>query len=204
MLSPALSCVLSSRLFKIAVPGSLACAVLLAGCDRQSGPQPQPEATAPAPSSRNAGAPEQGTLDRSQKGKAIPGLTVSDPAGKTLALASLKGKPLLVNLWATWCAPCVAELPTLDALAEKRGDSLRVLTVSQDMQAEKVVDFLKEKGGAHLEPWLDPKSDLAFAFGAQTLPTTIYFDAQGREIWRMVGGHDWSSTETARLLDEAS
>lgn len=130
-------------------------------------------------------------------------MTVTDTAGASLDLASLKGKPVLINLWATWCAPCVVELPTLDELARKSGDSLRVLAVSQDMQPGKVAPFLKDRGIARLHPWLDEKADLSFKLGATTLPMTILYDAQGREVWRFAGGHDWAGEDAAKLIAEA-
>jgi thiol-disulfide isomerase/thioredoxin len=176
-------------------------AILAGGCNRQSEKQAQPQASASA-----AAKPEglSGVLDRSHKGSALPDFTLTDHAGKSVQLASFKGRPLLVNLWATWCAPCVVELPTLDRLAADKAGALKVLTVSQDMsQTEKVAPFLQGKGFTHLEPWLDPKNDLAFQYDAGTLPTTIYYDAQGKEVWRYVGGHDWSSAEAAKLLAEA-
>ena len=190
-----------SRSFKIAVLGlGLLGPALLGGCDRQSGDKAQP-----APSASPSGtAVHKGAIDRSQKGSLIPDFTLTDQQGRKLPLASLKGQPLLVNLWATWCAPCVAELPTLDKLAAQQTGKLRVLTVSQDMSAtEKVADFLKTRGGTHLEPWLDPQNDLAFHYQASTLPTTILYDAQGHEVWRYVGGHDWSGAPAAALIAEA-
>ena len=142
-------------------------------------------------------------VDRSQRGKPLPAFTLSDPAGKTLVLPEQTGKPLLINLWATWCAPCVAELPTLEALAAK--GQVRVLTVSQDMSdPAKVTQFLAERGGPSLEPWLDPENDLSFHYGSGTLPTTIYYDAQGREVWRFVGEQDWAGEDAAKLLAETA
>lgn len=183
---------------------SLNCAVLsvallaagaLAGCDRQGSAPAQQEAEAPA-------RPQAGTADRSQRGKPLPAFTLADPSGKSLVLAEQTGRPLLINLWATWCAPCVVELPTLEALA-KQG-KVRVLTVSQDMSdPAKVSQFLAERGGPSLEPWLDPQNDLSFHYGTGTLPTTIYYDANGREVWRFVGEKDWSGEEAAKLLAEA-
>jgi thiol-disulfide isomerase/thioredoxin len=186
----------SSRPLNFAVLGI---ALWAAGCDRQSSEKAQPQ-----PAATGAAATPAGAIDRSHKGAPLPVLTVKDPAGRTLALNGLKG-PVLINLWATWCAPCVTELPQLDRLAADRAGSLRVVTVSQDLgEPVKVAAFLKDKGAVHLEPWIDPKGDLPFQYGGGTLPTTIYFDASGHEVWRYVGGHDWTSAETAKMLAEGS
>lgn len=169
---------------------ALILAASLSGCEQ--GKQ------APADKSAEAAAP--GTIDRSHKGSQLPDFTVKDRSGKELKLASLKGKPFLINLWATWCGPCVAELPQLDRLGAK----LRVVTISQDLgNPDKVEAFLKARGGTRLQAWLDPENELAFHYEAQTLPTTIYYDAEGREVWRLSGAHDWDSAETAEWLAEA-
>ncbi len=194
-----------SRSLKVAILGI---AVFAGGCDRQSGDKAQPQASQSVSATANGAtspqAPVQGVIDRSHKGSQMPDFSFTDPAGQSLRLASLKGKPLLINLWATWCAPCVTEMPMLDKLAKDRAGTLNVLTVSQDMgQPEKVAAFFKERGFALLKPWLDPENNLAFHYNTGTLPTTIYYDAQGREVWRFVGGHDWGNAETARMLAEA-
>ncbi len=181
----------------------LGLAVMAAGCDRQSGGNAQPQASASASSAATPATPA-GTIDRTHKGEPLPEFTAKDPTGGTLKLTSLKG-PVLVNLWATWCAPCVTELPLLDKLAADRAGALRVITISQDLgEGAKVAAFLKAKGVTKLEPWLDPETELAFKFGGGTLPTTVYYDAAGREVWRAVGGHDWTSAATAKLLTETS
>ena len=129
-------------------------------------------------------------------------MTLADPQGRKLALTSLVGKPFLVNLWATWCAPCVTELPTLNKLAAS--GRVRVVTVSQDSgEPDKVAAFLMGKGLARLEPWIDPQNDLSFHYATGTLPTTVLYDSTGREVWRFVGEHDWASAETTALLAEA-
>ena len=177
-------------------------AALLAGCDRQSGQSAQPQAS---DSATPAAPAEPGpAIDRSHKGTPLPALTFKDTAGHTLRLATATGQPLVVNLWATWCAPCVAELPTLDKLAAARAGKLRVITLSQDMSGgDAVAAFLAGKDLTHLAPWLDPQASAAAAYGASTLPTTIYYDAKGHELWRWSGGMDWSSAKAAALLGEA-
>jgi thiol-disulfide isomerase/thioredoxin len=175
--------------------------LLLAACggaaeeNQASSDQPSwagPEAEAPT-----------GRLDRSRAGSPAPAAPFEDPAGEPASLADFRGRPLLVNLWATWCAPCVAEMPTLDALAGREGDRLQVLTVSQDLDGRhKVEAFFAKQGYRNLETWLDPHMALMAALKVDTLPTTIFYDAQGRELWRVTGMEDWQSGRAALLLKE--
>lgn len=191
---------LLSRSLKTIVLGlALAAPVFLGGCDRQSGDEPQPNAESGAERESEAG-----ILDRSQKGAESPDLTVTDSKGNALELRSLRGKPVLINLWATWCAPCIAELPTLDQLAVDYAVRMEVLAISQDIsQTERVAPFLADRGLMHLEPWLDPQADLSFALGGAPLPTTVLYDADGKEVWRFIGGFDWTSEEAAQMIAEA-
>ena len=174
--------------------------VALAGCDRQKAEGPQAnDAAAPA-------MVEQG-VDRSQKGKAAPDTIFNDPDGGEISLAEFEGAPLLVNLWATWCAPCVKELPTLDRLAAAQATDgrLGVIAVSQDMGPQhSVAAFLDKLGTRHLGAYHDDKMALSGALGVQVMPTTILYDADGREVWRYIGDLDWSGDEAARLLAEAA
>lgn len=111
---------------------------------------------------------------------------------------------MLLNLWATWCAPCVAEMPTLDALAKFNPD-MQVLAVSQDLagQEAKVASFFEERSLSSLEAYRDPEMALMTALGANVLPTTILYDAKGREVWRMTGAADWTGPEAAKLIAAA-
>jgi thiol-disulfide isomerase/thioredoxin len=115
-----------------------------------------------------------------------------------------RGRPVLVNLWATWCGPCVVEMPALDALAAREGPELEVLTVSQDSDGrQKVTDFFAAHHFQRLEPYLDSQMGLMRALGLDTLPTTILYNREGEEVWRMTGMADWRGERAARLLAEA-
>ena len=141
-------------------------------------------------------------IDRSHKGEAAPGAAFRGPDDAAVTLAAFKGKPLLVNLWATWCAPCVAEMPTLDALAAERGEAMAVIAVAQDLQGAEVVDPWFQKAGLKvLQPYLDPENALLDAYNS-ALPTTVFYDAAGRELWRVVGAIDWQGKEARALLAE--
>jgi len=146
-------------------------------------------------------------VDRSHKGAAAPDAQFNTPDGKPISIAKFKGVPVLVNLWASWCAPCVHELPTLDKLAASHriDGQLGVVAVSQDEAPQASVDaFLKKLNVADLAGYRDPKSALSAALGPDTvLPTTILYDANAKEVWRYVGDLDWTSPEAARLIAEA-
>lgn len=172
----------------------VAAAFLLAttACDRQSQETPQ----APAPRAELMGA-----LDIRRRGEAIPDAVFQDPSGRPVTLARFAGTPVLVNLWATWCAPCVAEMPTLDALAARSAGRLQVLTVSQDVTGAVVVTpFFERAQYQALQPWLDPEGNLGAAIGTERLPTTVLYDADGHEVWRIIGGLDWQGPRANTLL----
>ena len=177
---------------------ALAAALFAGGCDRQTAEPAQPAAEAGGESAQKT---FNGNLSIENRGALMPDFALSDPAGKKLTSADLRGKPVLINLWATWCGPCVLEMPMLDQLAGADGGKLRVVTISQDLQgAAKVVPFFATRTFAHLEPWLDPDNTLGDHYATGILPTTVLYDAQGREVWRMIGGHDWAGPRTAAML----
>lgn len=170
--------------------------VAIAACHKPSEP-----ASNEANASAEAG-PVKG-VDRTHKGAVAPTAGFNDPDGNPATLAAFTGKPTLVNLWATWCAPCVKELPTLDALARAQDGKLNVVAISQDMGPHASVEaFLQDQKIATLDSYQDPKMSLSGALGAPVMPTSILFDAAGKEVWRYVGDLDWTSPEAAKLLAE--
>ena len=191
--------------------------LLVAGCDRQKDAAPQAnaaieantviEANAANDAAASASAQAGKGLDRSHDGQAAPDTVFKDPDGEDVDLKEYRGAPVLLNLWATWCAPCVKELPTLDALARshKAGGALAVVAVSQDSAPQGSVEaFLKAHAIATLGAYHDAGMNLAGAIDAQTLPTSVLYDASGHEVWRMVGDLDWNGETAKRLLAEGT
>ena len=168
---------------------------IIAGCDRQKEEAPQ----APATAQDVKGA------DRSHKGEPAPAVKFKNPDGGEFDLGKFKGRPVLVNLWASWCAPCVKELPTLQQLeqAQAKDGKLGVIAVSQDMAPQGSVDaFLGERDIGRFAAYHDEQMRISEALGIQILPTTILYDAQGKEVWRYVGDLDWTGAEATKLLSE--
>lgn len=188
--------------FRILLPAVLL-AALVAGCDTQDDHGAQGGEAVTAETTEGA---LTGFVDRTFAGDEMPDVTVVDPAGATLDLGEPSGKPVLLNLWATWCVPCVTEMPMLDRIAGEMGDRLTVLTVSEDLEGTAAVPaFFAEKGFKHLPQWLDQNNDLAFAFGGGgSLPLTVLYDGQGKEVWRVIGAYDWESEEARALLAEVT
>ena len=136
-------------------------------------------------------------------GAAAPTTLILDPTGKPVTLAAIEGPVTVVNLWATWCPPCVKEMPTLAALQSAYGTRIKVAAISMDKadDADKARAFIAEH--PPLAFYQDPKS--AFAFGldpaAEGYPTTLIYDRKGRERARLSGGADWNGPEARAVIN---
>ncbi len=131
------------------------------------------------------------------------------PDGKRVSLADFRGRAILLNLWATWCAPCRAEMPALDRLQAKLGGAdFEVVTVNIDTaRLERRDTFWKEIEIKHLAFYADPKADI-FQVLKRTgkvvgLPTTILIDSKGCELGLMAGPAEWDSDDAKRLISAA-
>lgn len=220
---------MTKTLSRTATALALASALLVGGCDREKGADGQPsDSTKSAEDVANAtnaganaddgtvpdvsGAPEPASkegkaryeIDRNFAGKPLADISFTGDDDAPISLADFKGKPLLLNLWATWCIPCVTELPMLDALAAKQAGKLQVITVSQDIKGAELVDpFFAKHGYKTIKPYLDPENKLTLGLQARGLPATILFDKDGKELWRLYGDPHWDSPEAQKLLAEA-
>ncbi len=128
---------------------------------------------------------------------ALPDITFTNAEGRAHTLADFAGRGLVINLWATWCPPCVAEMPALDKLAATlERDNVQVLPLSSDRGGREVVQAFYERTAVRtLQVWLDPRGAASRALGARGLPTTIIVDRAGRERARLEGDAAWDAPE---------
>ena len=135
--------------------------------------------------------------------KAIVKTTFSDENDNTLNLSNYNGKVILLNLWATWCAPCRAEMPSLDALNKKiTADKFEVVTVAVGRNSIPIMkQFFKENSITSLSLHRDPKMKLAASFGVRGLPATLILNPDGQEIARIQREADWFSQDAINLLE---
>ena len=126
--------------------------------------------------------------------KALPEFVFEDGAGGRHDLSELRGRPVLLNLWATWCQPCIAELPSLATLARTQGaDGIAVVALSTDRGGAATVRKFLTAHAIDLPVWVDPPGASGQALGARGLPTTILIDRNGLERARFEGAADWAS-----------
>ena len=135
------------------------------------------------------------------RGVVVPPLQALDLQGKTWRLADLRGRAVLLNFWATWCPPCRAEMPSLQQLAEIYGpEQLQVLALNVGEGPRRITQYL-QSSGLNLTVLLDPRSEIARAWGANALPTTYLIDSEGRPRQRLRGEVDWTSREAQALIE---
>jgi len=137
-----------------------------------------------------------------EAGAPAPALPFLDADGKQTGLADLKAPVVVVNLWATWCGPCLREMPTLAALQTAYQGRIRVIPISMDTAADRAKARAFIARYPPLPFYQDPNSKLVFALTPPTegLPTTVLYDASGRERARLAGGADWSGADAHAVI----
>ncbi|CAK0752320.1 cytochrome c biogenesis protein CcmG, thiol:disulfide interchange protein DsbE [Azospirillaceae bacterium] len=139
---------------------------------------------------------------RAEETFGTPDVSFVDAGGGRVDLRDFRGRALVLNLWATWCAPCVRELPSLERLHESllaNGGQVAALSVDRGESAG-VALFLRELGVSRLPVYLDATGGVMASLAVSGLPTTLLIDPEGREIGRLEGVVDWDSVEMRRRL----
>ena len=176
---------------------------------RKAGPaETAADVSAPAPAGGVSRELATGTLAAfllHPEPKPLPDIAFQDGAGKPLTLSDWKGRVVLINLWATWCAPCRKEMPDLATLQKELGsDQFEVVAISVDRKgAEASSAFLKETGADNLKLYVEPTTRIVGDLQSAGLPATILVDRQGREIGRLLGPAHWAAPEALALVKAA-
>jgi thiol-disulfide isomerase/thioredoxin len=165
--------------------------------------------TPSAPSATpKSGVASVGQLRWSEAPQLLPATAFSDEKGTSRTLRDFAGRVLVVNFWATWCEPCIREMPSLDALeASLGGEKFGVVAINQDRNgAEVAKPFLETNGWSHLALYTDPRSQAVRDMAVRGLPTSLIVDGKGREVARLEGTTTWDSPEMVaslhKLMDE--
>jgi thiol-disulfide isomerase/thioredoxin len=137
--------------------------------------------------------------------KEVPAFEFEDGEGNVKTLADFKGRWVLLNLWATWCAPCKAEMPSLNRLQQQLGsDTFEVLALSLDRGGQvKAKAFLTETQSTGLKFYIDPTGKAGSRLKAAGMPTTFLIDPDGKEVGRLVGPAEWDSSAAVALIEAA-
>lgn len=134
--------------------------------------------------------------------RALPSVHFADAAGRPLTLADFRGRVVLLDIWATWCAPCRREMPALDRLeARLGGANFIVIPLSIDRRAtDAVKPFYRELHLDKLGIYVDRTAEISSTLALPGLPTTMLIDRQGREVARKLGGGDWDGPQMVALI----
>lgn len=138
--------------------------------------------------------------------KALKEIAFKNADGKELSLGAWKGRVALVNLWATWCAPCRKEMPDLAKLQKDYGgEDFEVVAISVDLKGvEASAKFLKSiEGGENLALYVDKSTRAMKQLGAIGLPLTVLVDREGREVGRLAGPAHWNADEARKIIEAA-
>ncbi|HEY7370802.1 MAG TPA: TlpA disulfide reductase family protein [Polyangia bacterium] len=134
------------------------------------------------------------------KNGATPDFQLPDATGHTVSLTQQRGHPVFLNFWATWCPPCVDEVPSLEDLARRlKGSDMRMLAVSVDDDWDKIRRFFAK--GSDIGVLLDTSHDVPKKFGTEKFPETFLIDAAGRVRYYFINKRDWSRPEAVACLE---
>ena len=137
-----------------------------------------------------------GTSGEIEIGGYLREATLDGLNGKTKSFSAFKGKPLIINIWASWCGPCRAEMGSLERLAQRyNGKDFNIIGISTDDYRNKAVDLIKQTN-ISFENFIDHKLLLENMLGAKTIPLTLLVDADGLVLKRIRGARDWDSSES--------
>lgn len=146
--------------------------------------------------------PDEKSATESVRATSLSDLAFTDAQGRVTSLAEFRGRVTLLNVWATWCAPCREEMPALDRLQQDVGsDQIKVVALSIDRTGNEAVrPFFDEINVKSLDIYLDPSMNVMEAAGVVGLPTTLLISREGIEVYRWVGPVEWDLPHIANAI----
>jgi thiol-disulfide isomerase/thioredoxin len=148
-------------------------------------------------SSASANTPGEVTVGGSLREATLQGLT-----NKSRKFSEYRGKPLIINVWASWCGPCREEMGSLERLSERYGGKkFQIIGISTDDDANAAATYIKQ-AGVSFETFIDSKVFLENMLGANTIPLTLLVDSNGRVLRKVRGSHEWDSPEYVAFIAE--
>jgi peroxiredoxin len=136
-------------------------------------------------------------------GQPIADFSLPNLQGRTITLSSLKGKVVFLNVWATWCQPCIDEMPTIQRLYDRlQPHGLEVLTVSLDPLGPQIVEPFLKRYGLSFPVLLDVRSQLQRLYGTTGVPESFIIDKAGRLVEKVVGPRDWSHPNMLNMFQQ--
>lgn len=137
------------------------------------------------------------------EGAVVPDFTVKGPDGNDISLSSMKGKVVMLNFWATWCAPCREEIPSMMTLNQKMADKpFQMMAVSIDDGGNDSCQEFFKRTGFKLPYYLDQEQRVSSTFGVTGVPETFIIDKQGVLVKKVIGGMDWASADAVKFFSD--
>ncbi len=136
-------------------------------------------------------------------GEQLPAVTLHGLNGPSLPLAAFRGRPLVINVWASWCGPCRQEMASLERLAwRNEGRDFAIIGISTDDDAQQALDLLRNTR-ATISHFIDVRRQMETLLGASRIPVTVLVDGRGRLLARVYGAQQWDSQSSLQLLHDA-
>jgi thiol-disulfide isomerase/thioredoxin len=133
----------------------------------------------------------------------LPDSPFLDMDGKKRTLADFRGKPVLVNLWARWCAPCIVELPSLQDMAKRYAGKIEVVAIAmeQGKEPKDIADFLEKRSLGDFAGYLDKNGEFATKLGLRGIPTSFLLGSNGQILYRFEGDAEWLHPDATEFFD---
>lgn len=146
--------------------------------------------------------PAQATPGEVVEGALLRDAPMQGLTGPSRMLSDFRGKPLIVNMWASYCGPCLSEMGSLERLAQRYGKHFNIIGISIDDYPERAHAFLAQ-AKTSFPHFIDQRLALENLFGANRIPLTVLIDANGKVLHKVYGAREWDSSDTVKAIEQA-